>query len=71
MCKHSSSAVSAPSRRYHAEELAEFLCSPRDLIYWLIYNDVIVPTWVDGEPWFTKGYLDALFSDIDLTPRAP
>ena len=67
MCKHNSSAVRSTIQHYHAEELAEFLSSPQELIYWLIYNDVLAPNWVNGEPWFSKDYLDEL-NDFDLTP---
>jgi len=71
MDNQSNLSKTSSTRTYHAEELAEFLCTPMEIVYWLIENNVITPTWLKQEPWFTKEYLDSLFSEIGLRPIVP
>jgi hypothetical protein len=54
---------------YHAEELAEFLGSPSELIYWMIENEALTPVWIGEEPWFPKRDLDILFDELNLAPK--
>ena len=57
------------TKNYHAEELAEFLGSPSELVYWMIENEVLSPIWQDGEPWFSKNDIDLLFDELNLNPQ--
>ena len=57
------------TKYYHAEELAEFLGCPPELIYWIIEKGALSPTWEYKEPWFPKESLDQLFTELNLTPQ--